>query len=143
MKAKKLARPVGRPRSFDAEQALDRALEVFWQKGYEGASLTNLTKAMGIERPSLYAAFGDKESLFRQALDRYSERALGYTSEALSEKRARIAIERLLRETVALQTDPRNPKGCLMVQGALACSESSHAIREELIGRREQGETAI
>ena len=143
MKAKKLARRVGRPRSFDSDKALDRALEVFREKGYEGASLTDLTKAMGIERPSLYAAFGDKESLFRHALDRYWQGAVCHMNEALSEKRARAAIERLLRGTVAAQTDPRNPKGCLTVQGALACTESSEAIREELICRREQGEAAV
>ena len=143
MKRKTTARRIGRPRSFDADQALDRALEVFRQKGYEGASLTDLTSAMGIERPSLYAAFGDKESLFRRALDRYSERALCYITEALREKRARTAIERLLRGSVASLTDSRSPKGCLTVQGALACTESSEAIREELICRREQGEAAI
>ena len=143
MKRKTAARRIGRPRSFDANQALDRALEVFRRKGYEGASLNDLTHAMGIERPSLYAAFGDKENLFRQALDRYSEQALGYINEALSEKRARTAIERLLRGTAALQTDPRGPKGCLTVQGALACKKESAPIREELICRREQGEAVI
>ena len=67
----------GRPREFDVDEALDRALQVFWRKGYEGASLPDLTEAMGINRPSLYAAFGNKEELFRKALDRYAERAGG------------------------------------------------------------------
>jgi AcrR family transcriptional regulator len=62
---------MGRPRSFHIDRALDRALVVFWRKGYEGASLSDLTKALGVNRPSLYAAFGDKEALFRKALDRY------------------------------------------------------------------------
>jgi AcrR family transcriptional regulator len=63
----------GRPREFDADEVLDRALDVFWRKGYEGASLSELTEAMGINRPSLYAAFGNKEELFRKALDRYAD----------------------------------------------------------------------
>src|SRR5262245_59406118 len=73
----------GRPREFDTDQALDRALEVFWRKGYEGASISELTEAMGINRPSLYAAFGNKEELFRKALDRYVQGPAAYTYEAL------------------------------------------------------------
>ena len=73
----------GRPREFDADEALDRALEVFWRKGYEGASLAELTEAMGINRPSLYAAFGNKEALFRRAFDRYADGPAAYTREAL------------------------------------------------------------
>ncbi len=72
MKLKKPASHLGRPRAFDLDHALDQALQVFWQKGYEGASLSDLTKAMGINRPSLYAAFGNKEDLFRKVLDRYT-----------------------------------------------------------------------
>jgi AcrR family transcriptional regulator len=72
MKKRKSAVPMGRPRSFDIEKALDQALQVFWHKGYEGTSLSDLTEAMGINRPSLYAAFGNKEALFRKALDRYA-----------------------------------------------------------------------
>ena len=64
---------MGRPRGFDVDKALERALNVFWRKGYEGATLPDLTPAMGINRPSLYAAFGNKETLFRKAIDRYSE----------------------------------------------------------------------
>ena len=79
----------GRPREFDVENALDRALEVFWRKGYEGASLEDLTEAMGINRPSLYAAFGSKEELFRLALDRYAEGPAGYVTDALEQPSAR------------------------------------------------------
>src|ERR1051325_3475900 len=106
-------KPRGRPRQFDTEKALDRALTVFWQKGYEGASLLDLTRAMGINRPSLYAAFGNKEALFRKALDRYAEGQAAYIRAALEAPTARAVAERLLHGTVELLTDPRNPRGCL------------------------------
>src|SRR5215216_7558256 len=92
-----VAMPRGRPRDFDVDEALDRALRVFWRKGYEGASLPELTRAMGINRPSLYAAFGNKEALFRKALDRYAEGVCGYVSEALAHPTARGVAERYLR----------------------------------------------
>jgi AcrR family transcriptional regulator len=135
--------PLGRPRAFDIDKALDRALDVFWRKGYEGASLPDLTKAMGINRPSLYAAFGNKEALFRKALDRYAEGPAGYVFEALNEPTARAAVERLLFGGIDLVTDPRNPHGCLMVHGALACGEAGDCIRQELASRRAAGQTAL
>jgi AcrR family transcriptional regulator len=135
--------PTGRPREFDVEKALHRALKVFWHKGYEGASLAELTEAMGINRPSLYAAFGSKEELFRRALDRYAEGPTAYVREALNEPTARAVAERLLTGTVELLTDPRNPRGCLMVQGALACGEAADSVRRELIARRAAGEVAL
>src|SRR5216110_2711717 len=95
-KPRKPRTPAGRPRSFDLDKALDRALQVFWHKGYEGASLSDLTQAMGISRPSLYAAFGDKESLFRKVIDRYFEGPAAYIRGALQEPTARGVIERLL-----------------------------------------------
>jgi AcrR family transcriptional regulator len=143
MGTKKSARPAGRPRSFDLNQALDRALRVFRQKGYEGASLTDLTKAMGINRPSLYAAFGDKETLFRKALDRYFTGPAAYISEALKQTTARAVAEGLLRGAAELQTNPHDPPGCLSVHGALACGEVAEPIRQELILRRGKGEAAI
>src|SRR5579864_399381 len=97
----------GRPREFDIDQALDRALRVFWRKGYEGASLADLTRAMGINRPSLYAAFGSKEELFRKALDRYAEGPAAYVGEALNEPTARAVAQRLLSGTIDLLSDPR------------------------------------
>jgi AcrR family transcriptional regulator len=135
--------PRGRPREFDVEKALDRALEVFWRKGYEGASLPDLTEAMGINRPSLYAAFGNKEELFRRALDRYAEGPAAYAQQALDEPTARAAAVRLLRGTADLLTDPLHPRGCLFVQGALACGEAAESVRRELVARRVAAETAI
>lgn len=126
----------GRPRSFDINEALDRAMEVFWRKGYEGASLPDLTEAMGINRPSLYAAFGNKESLFRKALDRYAEGPASKVRAALSEPTARKVAEGFLCGTVMLLTNPKHPRGCMAVQGALACGDASDSIRRELITRR-------
>jgi AcrR family transcriptional regulator len=133
----------GRPREFDVDQVLDRALRVFWRKGYEGATLPDLTKAMGINRPSLYAAFGSKEGLFRKALERYDEGPAAYVREALDEPTARAVAQRLLSGAIDVVTDRRNPRGCLMVQGALACGESAESIRKELVSRRLAGEAAL
>src|SRR6202035_3213375 len=109
--------PRGRPREFDADKALDAALKVFWRKGFEGASLPDLTRAMGINRPSMYAAFGNKEALFRRALDRYAQGPAAYVRQALDEPTARRVVERLLRGAVEALSDPRNPRGCFAVQG--------------------------
>jgi AcrR family transcriptional regulator len=133
----------GRPRSFDKQKALDAALRVFWRKGYEGASMADLTSAMGIEKPSLYAAFGDKEQLFRQVLDRYQKGPANLVLAALQEPTARRVIERLLRESADAGSDPKLPRGCLYVQGALACGSDSDCIRTELISRRAAGEALL
>jgi AcrR family transcriptional regulator len=135
--------PPGRPREFDVDEALDRALEVFWRKGYEGTTLPDLTSAMGINRPSLYAAFGSKEELFRRALDRYAEGPAAYFRAALDEPTARAVAERLLAGTIDLVTGAQGPCGCFMVQAALACSEEAGAIRKELVSRRLAAEAAI
>src|ERR1700691_2548703 len=121
MKRKRTVRALGRPRGFDTEKALDAAMREFWRKGFEGASLADLTKAMGINRPSLYAAFGDKEALFRKVLDRYADGPARYVREALQEPTARAVMERLLRGAAEISADRHSPRGCLMVQGALAC----------------------
>ena len=143
MKQKKTARALGRPRSFETGKALDAAMKVFWCKGYEGASLSDLTKAMGINRPSLYAAFGDKESLFRKVLDRYDSGPAGYVREALNQPTARAVVERLLEGAAELGTASSNPRGCLFVQSALACGDKAEGIRNDLILRRDAGEKAV
>jgi len=133
----------GRPREFDTHQALQQALQVFWAQGYEGTSLLDLTEAMNINRPSLYAAFGNKESLFRQALDLYAEEYFGYVQAALLEPTARGFVEQLLLGHADAQTMPGCPAGCLTVQGGLATSPDARAICEELNARRAGSEQLI
>src|SRR5437879_5989068 len=96
----------GRPRAFNADKALEKALKVFWRKGYEGASLPDLTRAMGINRPSLYAAFGNKESLFRKAVERYNAGPGAFFREALDAPTAHGVVERLLRGAAEKQANP-------------------------------------
>lgn len=134
---------LGRPREFDPDQALDRALEVFWRQGYEGTSLSDLTETMGIARPSLYSFFGNKEELFRKALDRYAAVRSNAACDALNEPTSRRAVERLLLEFAGVCSDDNVPRGCLMVQSALVCSEASEAIRKELCSRRAESERAV
>lgn len=136
-------RAPGRPREFNAEKALERALRVFWERGYEGASLRDLTEAMGINRPSVYAAFGNKERLFRRALERYAETDASYVREGLREATARRAVEKVLLGAAEALSDPSHPRGCLMVQGALACGTESRGIQRELCALRAEGEAAL
>ena len=143
MVQKEKARPRGRPLGFDPEEALLRAMDVFWDKGYAATSLDDLTQAMAINRPSLYAAFGDKQTLFRRALDRYAEGPASHALDALNEPTARAAVERLLYTSVDAMTDAHNPRGCLLVQGALACGDEARTVKRELLTRREAGEEAL
>lgn len=134
---------VGRPRSFDADKALDKALRVFWRRGYEGASLPELTKAMGINRPSMYAAFGNKEQLFKKAVDRYCEEPAAHFEQCLSAPTIREAAERLIRGAAERLGCPKSPRGCLVLQAALTCGKESESIRRDLIARRAEQERAI
>jgi AcrR family transcriptional regulator len=133
----------GRPRGFDADAALDRAIEVFWRHGYEGTSLTDLTGAMGINRPSMYAAFGNKEDLFRKAVARYAEADMAYAREALEKPTARAVIESFLRANADALTRPDRPSGCLSVQGGLAGGSDNGHIAQFLADSRAGGEKAL
>jgi AcrR family transcriptional regulator len=134
---------LGRPRAFDREEALELALDVFWRKGYEGASLSDLTEAMGINPPSLYAAFGNKEELFCKALDRYMERHDEFLREVLARPKARDAIAALLTGLADSLTDKSRPPGCLLVQGIAGAGDHAKCIRDELYKRRAANEKLI
>lgn len=134
----------GRPREFDIKQALERALKIFRQKGYEGTSLSDLTEAMKINRSSFYATFGSKENLFHMALDLYTEEGpVQAAVAALNEPTARSVIEKLLRVTADSVVNPDYSPGCLTVKGALACSEESDPIKQLLTDLRVQIEKAL
>lgn len=133
----------GRPRGFNPEEALDRALEVFWRQGFEGTSLTDLTRAMGINRPSLYATFGNKDALFRKVLARYASGPASYFKAALAEPTARKVVEKLLLGATCDLAAARSPRGCLAVQGGLACGKESAGVQRDLTAFREAGVAAI
>ncbi|MEV1023611.1 TetR/AcrR family transcriptional regulator [Streptomyces sp. NPDC050264] len=124
----------GRPRSFDRETALEKALRAFWENGYEGTSVSDLTREMGIGAPSLYAAFGDKRSLFEEVVRVYGITHGAGPGRALTEEStARGAVERLLREAADEFTDPDHPHGCLVIHAATNCTtpEVERALREQ------------
>ncbi len=133
----------GRPREFDYDEALAKALRVFWRNGYEAASMAELTAAMGITKPSLYAAFGNKEQLFHKALDLYEREKLAYMRSALEAPTARAVAETLLRGSLQIQTSTCDPKGCLGVIGAAACGVEAEGIKAEVVKRRASSEAAL
>jgi AcrR family transcriptional regulator len=135
--------PMGRPRGFDADEALERAMLVFWEQGYEGASLTDLTGAMGITRTSMYAAFGNKEELFRKAMQRYAEGPAAYTVQALEEPTARQVATAFLTGSVRTTTRPGGPTGCLAVQGALAAGDLGRPARDTLAFWRDEARSRL
>jgi AcrR family transcriptional regulator len=133
----------GRPRSFCVEEALDRAMTVFWRQGYEGASLSALTTAMGINSPSLYACFGSKEGLFKAVVDRYEARRDSFMAKILAGPTAQQVAEAFLYGVAefAADTGGQNPPGCLMIQGALSCCEQE--ISQDMARRRAGKEAAL
>lgn len=134
----------GRPRSFDRDAALKRAMELFWQRGYEGVSMAELTAAMGIAAPSLYAAFGCKEALFREAIDLYRATDGAATRRALGmEPTARAAIETMLRDNIEAFTDPSLPHGCFVVLGAINTAAENEGVRAHLVGYRQESRRLI
>lgn len=134
---------VGRPRAFDADAALEKAMLVFWEHGYEGASLTDLTEAMGISRKSMYAAYGNKEDLFRKVLERYTEGPSAYVVEALQAPTAHAVAKAFLAGSVRANTRPGCPAGCLGVQGALAVGDAGQVARDILAEWRALGQAYL
>ena len=143
VKIEKAAKPRGRPLAFNQDEALDKALNVFWARGYEGASMAELTEALGINKPSIYAAFGNKEELFRKALARYTTGPAAFVGEAMKEPSARLVVEKFLMRAVEFFCDKSTPNGCMIVQGALTCGQSASAIQQELIAYRYSIETML
>ena len=133
----------GRPREFDVDRALTAALQVFWRQGYDATSLTDLTEAMGISRPSLYAAFGNKESLYRKALDLYEREKLAYVQTALDAPTARGVAETLLYGALDVITGIGDAKGCFGVIATLPCGEEAQSIRQDVIARRAASNAAL
>jgi AcrR family transcriptional regulator len=131
----------GRPREFDCADALAAALRVFWEKGYEGASLTDLTEAMGITRPSLYAAFGNKEALFKQTLDLYESEKLAYVGTALAAPTARAVVQRMLEGTIENVTS--ECRGCLGVIAAVGCANPNSPIQQDIRARATSSRNAM
>ena len=138
------AKQRGRPRAFDRDQALESALRLFWTRGYEATSISELTQAMDITPPSLYAAFGDKKRLFLEAVERYERETSCFAKKALTNERtAELAIRRLLLDAAESFTDPKNPKGCLIALGATNCAIESTDIFEALAERRRTAENTV
>jgi AcrR family transcriptional regulator len=128
--------PRGRPRAFNQDDALDKAMRVFWIYGYEGASLSALTEAMGINKPSMYSVFGTKEELFIKAIDKYLTDQVSFVPEALNEPSIQKALRKMLVQSVDFLTDKQTPLGCLVLQGALNCGQGHERIQQELIAQR-------
>lgn len=135
--------PGGRPRTFDEQEALERAVEVFWRQGYEGTSITDLTTAMGVNKPSLYAVYGGKADLFRRVIAHYAEHDMAYARAALEESTALLVAQRFLRDNVAAVTLDDKPNGCLSIQGGLSCSAENQDVAQFLAASRLAGEKAF
>jgi AcrR family transcriptional regulator len=139
----KTAKKMGRPRGFDENVALDAAMNLFWERGYEGTSMAELSKAMDLTPPSIYAAFGDKKSLFRLAAKRYAAGPAQYQAKALLEPTLREVIFALFRNTVEFLTEPGHPAGCMTLTGAMACSVEADSAKELMTEIRKQNEAAL
>jgi AcrR family transcriptional regulator len=124
-------------------EALDSAMRVFWEKGYEGASLDDLTAAMRINRSSLYSTFRDKPTLFRRVLERYRAGPMTFIAEALQRPSARQVIEWLLRSTARFLSDATHPRGCLSLQGGLTCGTGAERAKRTMINWRNNAQTEL
>jgi AcrR family transcriptional regulator len=129
----------GRPRGFDRAAALRRAMELFWERGYEGTSISELTRAIGINSPSLYAAFGSKEALFRETLALFDAHEGAVTERALQrEPTARAAVEAMLRDNADMYADPANPSGCMVVVATTTWTPENEDLRTYLMALRQK-----
>lgn len=140
----KSSRPRGRPRAFDRDEVLDRAVTTFWAKGYGGASLDDLTENMGINRPSLYATFGSKHDLFMEAIDRYAVTLGCQPVNALySEPDIENAVEAYFEASIRCVTSKDGPKGCLIASVATEEAEEDEKVRTKLSGMFTESDRTI
>jgi len=123
---------MGRPLSFDPEMALVQALYLFWQHGYDGVSITDLTEGLGIARPSLYAMFGNKEKLFERVIEKYYAEHMQFSQEALQRSKATDVAHGILHGFVDVTTGPQTPLGCLVVNAAMASTDDNARIQHKL-----------
>jgi AcrR family transcriptional regulator len=143
MAVTKLPKRAGRPRGFDEDEALERAMHIFWRKGFEGASLNDLTAAMGMQPASLYQAFGNKRALFEKVLARYLAGPVAFVHDALSEPTAFAVADRILRRTAEFLTEGPSRNGCMTIQAALADGVEGEPIRKKLIALRVKEQDAL
>jgi AcrR family transcriptional regulator len=133
----------GRPISFDKDAALEAAMLLFWERGYEGTSMADLTQAMGLSPSSIYAAFGDKHALFALAVKRYMDRRAQYATRALEESTLEKVVRALFDNTVAFLTTPGHPPTCMTLAGAVGCSVEATPARDIMTEIRKQNEVAM
>jgi AcrR family transcriptional regulator len=133
----------GRPISFDRDAALEAAMLLFWERGYEGTSMADLTQAMGLNPSSIYAAFGDKHALFSLAVKRYMDSRAQYATKALEEPTLEKVIRALFDNTVAFITTPGHPPACMTLAGAMGCSVDAAPARDLMTEIRKQNEVAM
>ncbi len=139
-----MATTTGRPRGFDRDAALEEAMLLFWERGYDTVSIRDLTLAMGITPPSLYAAFTNKQTLFEEAVNAYAHRYGNYIREAVdTEPTAYGAVERLLTQAAIQQTLPGRPAGCLILNGATNHTAASEDIAAGLRARRAEAAASV
>ncbi|NDL62673.1 TetR/AcrR family transcriptional regulator [Acerihabitans arboris] len=136
-------KPRGRPRSFDRDAVLDRAMRLFWLRGYESTSMAELLKVMQVTTPSVYSAFGDKEHLFLEAIRRYVDGPARYQAEAFKEKTARAAVERMLDQAVESIADAGTPPGCMLALSIINCSAASEPVQKIVTEARREAEQAL
>ena len=136
--------PRGRPRQFDTEQALSQAMNLFWQQGYQGTSLDDLSKRMGVTKPSLYAAFGDKEQLFLKAFDRYSQVYGGRVRQAVAAQTdVYEAVKAYLNTIADILSDVDNPAGCMWVNSTIECHHLGEIIERKIIEHKARSEAVL
>jgi AcrR family transcriptional regulator len=136
-------RKTGRPIGFDKDAALEAAMLLFWQRGYEGTSMADLTQAMGLNPSSIYAAFGDKHALFQLAVKRYMEMRAQYAGKALEESSLEKVVRALFDNTVAFLTTPGHPPTCMTLAGSVGCSLDASPARDIMTEIRKQNEVAM